>query len=800
MRGIDVVDIDLDPKEVRRGFWRRVLRYGVSLACIVLVAAGLISSTLYTSAMNRSDVLALSHDFIDAISARTHTEVRAYLAPAQNAVGSLVAALPEEPFSPAGHAVFDRVAQNILQHNPQLASIYLGTPAGEFLMVKRNDEGGRDTKLTRQTPEGRTTNWIRRDAKGVVVGTEYDNNDPYDPRTRGWFRNATRTPGLSWSKVYIFFTDKTPGITASMAVRNATHPPYAVVGADIYLNSLSAFLAKLQKQARGTLAIVNDDGEVVAFGDPSRMLVETDSGLRPKTLRELGLATLDEAFNRMRVEGPDRSIVKIDGERYVFGASSLRGAVSRDWWLMLLAPESAYLGFIAVNSRRGLLASSGIIVLSILLAAFLTYQGVVAERHARAANAGRERLDAQRRILDELAGLGALSDPNDEDDLKEASELLSEAEGARRISFWRLAKNGGELLCLDAFDEETRGHTSGTRIHAIDCGEILPLFRGGKPFEIAVAEADPRSARLHGTYLRAVGTTSLASVPIATARKALGAVWIEDARTSDVTAGDRSLARSVANLLAPRLIRMLEQEERAPPSNQPSSAPRAEVVEKPSLQATDHFPSVGNLRSASLIERRRTLISESGNGQSAQATLFPGATVLALKLLDDRTLAATPPGSSESLVIREIVERFENEANSCGIPYVKILTDLVLAVDGFGDDTSEAAGRLMDVALGVRECCNSVFLAAGQEPQFSIGIDSGAIYGSPVGFDESPYNIWGEPVRVACRLAESADPGTIQVSETTYELVHEVGIFRRRGAFFLDQIGEMTTYTLRGRL
>jgi adenylate cyclase len=795
MRGEDVVDLEIDPAEARRALRRRLMRYGISLFCIVLVAAGLIGSTLYTSAMNRSDVLALSRDFIDTINARVQTEVQAYLLPAEDSVSGLVAALPPEPFSPEGLDLFERMAQDALSRHTQLASVYLGTPDGEFLMVRRNDAGGADTKLIRRTPAGPDTMWTRRDASGAVLGVEKDDADRYDPRTRPWYRDARDSDRPSWSKVYLFFTDKSPGITVSNAVRAPGRAPVAVVGADIYLKNLSAFLATLQAQARGTLAIVNGDGEIVAFHEPERVMTRTDGGLQPQTLRELGLNTLAEAFDRMRVEGPSRSIIEIDGDRYVFGAASLKSAVSRDWWLMLLAPERAYLGFIAVNSRRGLMASSGIIVLSILLAGFLTYQGVVAERNARAAQDDRARLQLQRRIFDDLASLAGLSDPQNDDDLKEASALLSRAEGARRVSFWQLSDNG--LLCLDAFDSDARGHTSGTRLVADDCGELFGLVLAGRFFEVDVADADPRASRLRRTYLCAVGTTSLASVPIVGAGRALGAVWIEDPNTRAAASADRSLARSLANLLAPRLAtrsgttggkRLVV----PAPADPDAASDASHRVHHENLPATE------KLRTATLVERRHRMVAESRAGTGA--TLLKGTTVLALKLRDDRSLAAFPAGASDGAVIREVVSTFKREAEKTGIPYVKILTDLVLAVDGFGEDAPQAAERLMDVALHVRESCNAVFLAVGQGPQFAMGVDSGAAYGTTVGFGDSPYNVWGEPARIARMLAETADPGTIQVSEVTYELLQEVGVFRRRGAFFVGQVGEMTTFTLRGRL
>ena len=72
--------------------------------------------------------------------------------------------------------------------------------------------------------------------------------------------------------------------------------------------------------------------------------------------------------------------------------------------------------------------------------------------------------------------------------------------------------------------------------------------------------------------------------------------------------------------------------------------------------------------------------------------------------------------------------------------------------------------------------------------------------GSAVGFGQTAYNVWGEAVRLASTMATTAHRGTIQVSETSYEQLRDRFVFRRSGGFYVEQVGEMTTYVLRGRL
>ena len=563
MSKTDIIDVDLNPIEARRKFWRKILRFGLPYASIVLISGGLIGSALYTAAMNKTDVLALSRGYIDALNSRVLSEVGAYLHPARDAAATLASAVQENPLSTQGRAQFERMAQGLLKRHSQLAAMFLGTPGGEFLMIRRNTDGTADTKLITKSETGTVSIWSRRNSKGKITGTETNKADPYDPRTRGWYRDATKFGDVSWSQVYIFFTDKTPGITASTAVRRGDGAPIAVVGADIYLNSLSVFLERLQNQARGRLAIVDGKGQIVAFHDPQRVIVNTSKGPRPRLIRELGIPALAQAFDRLRVEGPANSITEIDGDRYLFGASSLRQAVQRDWWLLLLAPENAYLGFVAANSQRALIASSIVILLSMILAGFLTYQGMVADRSARDLRLRQEKLEAQRRTFSEIGDYSELPEPTDQQHLRRASETLARFQNARRISIWRIRRGGECLTCVDAYEADTKGHTEGAIIQADNCGEIFSDIAEGRVFEISDVETDSRAISLNLSYLQSVGTKTLLSVPIVLSDRVLGTIWIEDASLNDSETTDRSAAQVVANMLAARFQKVAELQSQA---------------------------------------------------------------------------------------------------------------------------------------------------------------------------------------------------------------------------------------------
>jgi len=49
-------------------------------------------------------------------------------------------------------------------------------------------------------------------------------------------------------------------------------------------------------------------------------------------------------------------------------------------------------------------------------------------------------------------------------------------------------------------------------------------------------------------------------------------------------------------------------------------------------------------------------------------------------------------------------------------------------------------------------------------------------------------------------MAESGPAGAIHVTESAYQRLRDRYLFRVRGSFYLERVGEMSTYLLIGRL
>lgn len=57
--------------------------------------------------------------------------------------------------------------------------------------------------------------------------------------------------------------------------------------------------------------------------------------------------------------------------------------------------------------------------------------------------------------------------------------------------------------------------------------------------------------------------------------------------------------------------------------------------------------------------------------------------------------------------------------------------------------------------------------------QIRIGINSGPVVAGIVGIKKFAYDIWGDAVNTASRMEIASEPGRINLSEATYQLVKD---------------------------
>ena len=77
-----------------------------------------------------------------------------------------------------------------------------------------------------------------------------------------------------------------------------------------------------------------------------------------------------------------------------------------------------------------------------------------------------------------------------------------------------------------------------------------------------------------------------------------------------------------------------------------------------------------------------------------------------------------------------------------------------------------------------------------------IGINTGPIIAGVVGLHKFSYDIWGNAVNVTARLQTAAEPGRINISENTYNLIHSRFECEPRGSIEVKGKGPVPMYFL----
>lgn len=221
---------------------------------------------------------------------RIEQDVRSDLKSTYDPIRHLLSLLADNPAAQASNleqrlALLKPFSQS-LQDNPNLASLYLGYANGDFFMVRplRNaeikdkrhappDSAYEIWSIERNASNGQVhSQSLFYDAGLSLIDRRHHADERYDPRTRDWFSSARGDADQITTRPYVFYSTLNVGTT--LARRSGR---MAVIGADLTLEQLSSTLAKNRVTPATEVALLDDQGNVVAYPDSHKLLLEQRS-------------------------------------------------------------------------------------------------------------------------------------------------------------------------------------------------------------------------------------------------------------------------------------------------------------------------------------------------------------------------------------------------------------------------------------------------------------------------------------------------------------------------------------------
>lgn len=333
------------------------IRY-VVIAFALVLATQLFAVIVSGSSAKNSSV-AVAEDAIERESDTAIESILRHLDPAEQSV-EITTRLVMSDLLETANSGLERYLYTQLAVMPQMTGAFIGYPDGSFVFVSIEGTGYRSKRIS--VAEERTVIEEHFDSSFNLESTAALELDAYDPTARPWYSLATASDELVWTEPYVFFSSQQPGVTASKAIRVGGEV-VAVVGVDVELSGLAAFLDDLSLARDGEAFVVSENrvlGAPTTYETSSR--IGSDGEFRLLTTDELGVPVVAQSTSVQRVAN--------GGSHDLVLSRPFPADQGLPWSVVVRAPEASFTGLVSQQQQMTLLISVGggfLVVLALLI-------------------------------------------------------------------------------------------------------------------------------------------------------------------------------------------------------------------------------------------------------------------------------------------------------------------------------------------------------------------------------------------------------------------------------------------------
>lgn len=272
-----------------------------------------------------------------------------------------------------------------LNANKMLSAAYVGYANGEFLLVRRLREPQLLERFAAPPGTAFLVQSVSRQAGGAMSGQwrfydrqlnllqAQDKPDyQFDPRARPWFVEASGQSTTVLTRPYVFFTTREVGMTlAQRSVKGE-----AVIGMDVSVDDLASESRDLRMTAGTELAVIDDQGSVVAYPDLKRVIVHEGETVRLSRISELGIPSLAQLYADQS-QGASPKRFQVDGEAWYGMRVPLTSLAGQDLQVLIAVPGHELLA----GARKVLFEQ--LLWTAALMAVLLVLGGLLGQRIGR---------------------------------------------------------------------------------------------------------------------------------------------------------------------------------------------------------------------------------------------------------------------------------------------------------------------------------------------------------------------------------------------------------------------------------
>jgi adenylate cyclase len=199
-----------------------------------------------------------------------------------------------------------------------------------------------------------------------------------------------------------------------------------------------------------------------------------------------------------------------------------------------------------------------------------------------------------------------------------------------------------------------------------------------------------------------------------------------------------------------------------------------------------------------------TIAEELKNRGVAQSKQYREATVLFADF-QNFTHAAEILGPEQ--LISELdycFKAFDHIVEQYGLEKIKTIGDAYMCVGGVPDNSQATADRVVKAALAMQTFLEEYKTERKQQNRYffeaRVGVHTGAVIAGVVGQKKFAFDIWGDTVNVAARIEANGEPGKVNISGSTFDLVKSQFNCTPRGKIAAKNKGEVEMYWVESSL
>ncbi len=178
---------------------------------------------------------------------------------------------------------------------------------------------------------------------------------------------------------------------------------------------------------------------------------------------------------------------------------------------------------------------------------------------------------------------------------------------------------------------------------------------------------------------------------------------------------------------------------------------------------------------------------------------FDAASILFVDIVDFTPMSASLRADETVGLLNEVFSHFDALVERRGVEKIKTIGDAYMVAAGVPIPRTDHAHVLADLALEMNAYVSRNPCLDGRPLRFRIGINSGPVVAGVIGQRKFAYDLWGDVVNTASRMESHGEPGRIQVTRSTYELIRDEYACEPRGTVTIKGKGELETWYLVGR-